>query len=155
MYFQSYFVFVIFCLLCLHHSVGHDGDQGDSRNTQKDDSSINKQPYATLEENGEDFIKQKQEDSLRKKKLEEAKLIREEAVRKTLKASDSEECDWKVNPLRSLRGEVCGSYYKILGLNRKDALIDKSAIKKSFRQLSCVIHPDKNPAEKAQTSFKA
>jgi hypothetical protein len=107
-----------------------------------------------LEENGNDHLKIQQEEAIRRKKLEEVKRIREEAVRKTLKASSTEDCDWSVNPLRSLKGEVCGSYYKILGMNRRDSLVDKTNIKKAFRQLSLVLHPDKNPSENAQTAFK-
>eukprot|EP01035_Chromulina_nebulosa_P018335 gene18335-24026_t len=100
---------------------------------------------------------------------EEAKRLREELISRqqngeivdisvqvdeTLEAASSEECDWKSQPLALLRGEICGSYYKILGLDRKRGIIDKSDIKKAYRSKSLSVHPDKNPSSEAIEAFK-
>ena len=71
----------------------------------------------------------------------------------TLRAATDERCDWRVKPISFLKGEVCGSYYKVLGMNRKEPF-DKSSLKKAFRQVSLSVHPDKNPAAQADSAFK-
>lgn len=69
-------------------------------------------------------------------------------------AGSTEYCDWKTQPLAVIRGEVCGSYYKVLGLDRKRGIIDKTDIKKAYRQKSLNVHPDKNSSPEANEAFK-
>ena len=71
----------------------------------------------------------------------------------TLRAATDERCDWRVRPLSFLKGEVCGSYYKVLGVERSEPF-DKASLKKAFRQVSLSVHPDKNPANEADAAFK-
>ncbi len=71
----------------------------------------------------------------------------------TMRAAMDEKCDWKIQPLSFIRGEVCGSHYKVLGIDR-NYLIDKNIIKKAFRQKSLLVHPDKNSSPEADTAFK-
>lgn len=143
-------ILVIFIACLTNFSSGIETDSDSSLPASNSTSTS----ASSVEDNTDELLKLKQEEALKKKKMEEAKRIREEAVRKTLRASTAEECDWKSNPLKVIKGEICGSYYKVLGLNRKDSLLDKSTVKKAFRQLSLVLHPDKNPSENAQSAFK-
>lgn len=76
------------------------------------------------------------------------------ATKNLIKDSSSEGCDWKTQPLAFIRGDACGSYYKILGLNRKKNVVDKNDIKKAYRAKSLAFHPDKNPSEHASAAFK-
>jgi hypothetical protein len=106
-------------------------------------------------EDEENYRTRSSEPNTNDKQRQKAKLkMRQEAVRKTIKAGSTDECDLLSNPMSVIKGEVCGSYYKVLGLNRNDPLLDKSTVKKAYRQLSLVLHPDKNPSENAETAFK-
>ena len=84
--------------------------------------------------------------------------IREEEdqkiVKKTIADAESEECDWKANPMAIVKGDICGSYYKVLGLNRKQPNLEKSDIKKAYRSKSLSVHPDKNTSPEAAQAFK-
>lgn len=137
---------LLLCLLLFSGTIlsdnGENGEDGSK-------SSTNNFP-----EGSEASMKLQQDEILRKKKTDEIRRVREEAARKTVRAGMSEDCDWRINPIRFAKGEVCGSYYKALGLNRKDTLVDRPQVKKAFRQLSLVLHPDKNPSESAQVAFK-
>lgn len=77
----------------------------------------------------------------------------EQSVRAAFAAAQSEYCDWKRTPLASLRGEVCGKHYKVLGLRRTDPDIDRK-IKRAYRSRSLILHPDKNNAVGAADAFK-
>jgi hypothetical protein len=76
------------------------------------------------------------------------------ASRELLRKGASEGCDWRQQPLSFAKGEVCGSHYKVLGLDRNRDDVDKSRIKKAFRARSLSVHPDKNPAAEADAAFK-
>lgn len=70
-----------------------------------------------------------------------------------ISASKNDICDWKTKPMAFIKGELCGSHYKVLGIDRNDEVIDKAYIKKKYRQLSLSLHPDKNPSKKAEKAF--
>lgn len=89
-----------------------------------------------------------------KKSLLERKRKGRTAAKKAIQLGSSNECDWKSNPLSFIKGELCGGYYKVLNLNKNDPDLDKSQIKKAFRQISLEVHPDKNPSDDAQSAFK-
>mmetsp|Transcript_12952 Transcript_12952/g.11732 ORF Transcript_12952/g.11732 Transcript_12952/m.11732 type:complete len:282 (+) Transcript_12952:57-902(+) len=97
---------------------------------------------------------QAQQEIRRKRKQKDKEKENLLIAKRTLEAASSEECDWKSQPLALLRGEVCGSFYKILGLDRKRGIIDKSDIKKAYRSKSLSVHPDKNPSSEAIEAFK-
>lgn len=137
---------LLFCIILLFGTIVSDNGE---HNEDGSKSSTNSTP-----DGSEASLKLQQDEILRKKKADEIKRMREEAARKTVRAGMSEDCDWRVNPIRFAKGEICGSYYKALGLNRRDPLVDKPQVKKAFRQLSLVLHPDKNPSESAQVAFK-
>ncbi len=75
-------------------------------------------------------------------------------AKQTVKAGRSDSCDWKIDPMANIRGHLCGSHYKVLGLNRLAGTIDKSSIRKAYRQMSLAVHPDKNPSTVAEEAFQ-
>lgn len=75
------------------------------------------------------------------------------AAKQTLQSTTSENCDWKAAPLALVKGRICGVHYKVLGLDRTKS-IDKTDIKKAYRQKSLALHPDKNHAPEASSAFK-
>lgn len=98
-------------------------------------------------------LKAKEAEAIRQRKMDGRKLEGVTAVKKTIQAASSDMCDWKVQPIAFLKGEVCGSHYKVLGIDRRSKITDKLKIKKKYRQLSLQLHPDKNPAQDAQEAF--
>ena len=56
-----------------------------------------------------------------------------------------------------LRVRKCGTtdYYDILGLEEKKAVCTDSEIKKAYRKLSLLTHPDKNGYTGADEAFKS
>lgn len=76
------------------------------------------------------------------------------ASKNLIKDGTSESCDWKSQPLAFVKGDACGAYYKVLGLNRKKNVVDKNDIKKAYRAKSLAFHPDKNPSAHASAAFK-
>jgi DnaJ family protein B protein 12 len=56
-----------------------------------------------------------------------------------------------------LRVRKCGTtdYYDILGLEEKKAVCTDSEIKKAYRKLSLLTHPDKNGYNGADEAFKS
>lgn len=72
-------------------------------------------------------------------------------VESTILAASSDQCDWKKSPLLLVKGQLCGTHYKVLGVDRS---ADKSDIKKAHRAKSLSLHPDKNKAPEAATAFK-
>lgn len=84
----------------------------------------------------------------------------EQSIRNTFSSAKSEFCDWTRSPMSFLRGEVCGKYYKVLGLKRvgrgipaDDEAVDKR-IKRAYRTKSLALHPDKNLERGAADAFK-
>jgi hypothetical protein len=74
-------------------------------------------------------------------------------IRATFAAAETEYCDWKRSPVSTIKGEVCGKHYKVLGLRRVDEDIEQK-IKRAYRSRSLNLHPDKNPLEGAADAFK-
>lgn len=133
--------------------------QEEARSSKKDDKSKVRTMFEDdedepISEEMKETIRKHQAEARRQKKLRDKHKMQQEAVRQTIRAASTEECDWRRQPFSLLRGEVCGSHYKVLLLDRKDHLIDKTILKKSFRQLSLILHPDKNPTDNADTAFK-
>lgn len=128
------------------------GDGGPSKNRRQNETK------GTTDEqkdqvNYEEELKLKQNEALLQRKYDGRKQEGLNAVRRTISAASSDSCDWKTQPIAFIKGEVCGSHYKVLGLDRKSKLTDKSKIKKKYRQLSLQLHPDKNPATEAEDAF--
>lgn len=74
-------------------------------------------------------------------------------AKNTIQAAAGEACDWKKQPLAALKGEVCGSKYKVLGLDRKKVNWENGDLRKAYRQKSLSVHPDKNKSSEATEAF--
>lgn len=108
---------------------------------------------AEIRQRDETEMRRRQEESIMQRRERDRKRKGFEAVKKTIEANKSEMCNWHEDPLARVRGELCGSYYKVLGIDRKGS-IDKPQIKKAYRSLSLSVHPDKNPyVDDAETAF--
>jgi hypothetical protein len=143
-----------------------------SRNRDQDRSSIHAQPsdsnstssnkkkaasYFEEDELSEEYkreLRAKQTEARRQKLMKERRKQGALTAKRIIQESENDSCDWRQRPFAMFRGELCGSHYKVLGLSRKNDVIDKPTIKKAYRQASLSVHPDKNPAEDAQTAFK-
>jgi hypothetical protein len=77
------------------------------------------------------------------------------AAKATLEAASTDKCDWKLQPLSLVKGQVCGTHYKVLGLDRKREDLDDDMITAAYRAKSIVLDPDKNPAMEAKAALKA
>ena len=119
-------------------------------NIAKAKDSISDEESKRIEE---ERLKLQAEARLRRRQKEREKESRL-ATKELLHAGSSEYCDWKTQPIAFIKGDVCGAYYKVLGINRKKSLFDKQDIKKAYRQKSLSVHPDKNPSEDASAAFK-
>jgi hypothetical protein len=58
-------------------------------------------------------LKFKQAEGLRERKMRERQQEGLSAVKRAINAASSEDCDWKSQPVAFLKGEVCGSHYKV------------------------------------------
>ena len=83
----------------------------------------------------------------------ESKRQRESVIKQTLRAGSTESCDLLKDPLGVLRGETCGSHYKVLGINRKKSPVDKSTLRKAYHKLSLSTHPDKHGGKDSEAAF--
>jgi hypothetical protein len=113
----------------------------------------NSSPNLTAKLEYERVMKAKEEEAMRVRKHESRKQESLNAARRTIHAASTDQCDWKSQPMAYINGEVCGSHYKVLGIDRKSKLADKSSIKRRYRQLTLYLHPDKNPATEAEDAF--
>lgn len=133
-------------------------DTSSSDNNNSTEQSIKNSSSSMAEESAALWEKnqrlQAQQEARKKRKMKEREKEHLTDAQRTLEAAKDESCDWKQQPLAALKGEVCGSYYKVLGINRRSGLIDKSAIKKAYRQKSLSVHPDKNSSPEANEAFK-
>lgn len=170
------FVLCIVCYLCLltvstvAKSDEQTSNMDDSRESGKDNQKPEEKHYSNSstgkkgsfdyeeEENmSEEYIKkmrEKQEEARRRRRMNERKKSGSGAAQRIIQAGKSDRCDWRQNPWAFLKGEICGAHYKVLGLNRKRDVVDKPSVKKAYRQATLTVHPDKNPAEEAETAFK-
>lgn len=139
--------------------------------TRKDDSSKAKgknEIYTDSDEHAiynssQKFRNDSRNEEIRRKKYEDFKRKSQQAVRNTIDASKTESCDVKLsfsrlpdplnfvtNSLKNFKGEMCGSYYKILDVDKStinDQMDDsarKKLLKKAYRKLSLTVHPDKH-----------
>ena len=174
-----FFLFVLFCALECTMFVCGDGSgenisTGDQpASSQKDDivspsiedllkeqesqKSQRRKPSEAHNQTAKQFVDPpvdyEEELRIRQRKLDGRKLEGMSAVKRTIQAAESDLCDWKTQPVAFIKGEVCGSHYKVLGIDRRNKLIDKMKIKKKYRQLSLQLHPDKNPSDNAEDAF--
>ena len=124
---------------------------GKARRAQGDDGE--NQETAQNRQKEADRVKLQQE-ARRKRAHKEKQKFGKSSAKSLISESESEECDWTKNPIPFLKGELCGAHYKVLGLDRKGKLPEKSEIKKAYRQRSLEVHPDKNPSSEAAAAFK-
>jgi hypothetical protein len=158
---------LILCLLCVILSLeGLCGLTRVETLNEVIDENINNEDYASdnhgsnrsaTQINEEyDDLQPKIAETVKELQLQQKKKSGVHLVKKILKANLSDRCDLITHPLRSIQGKLCGSHYKVLDLDRfnnKDS-VDKMTVKKSYRQLSLGVHPDKNPDTSAPTAFK-
>jgi hypothetical protein len=131
-----------------------------TKSEENGNSTINK--INSREENEEENFRRakeerlkQQNDARRRRKQKEREREGSISAQSIISAGENENCDWKTQPLSLFKGEMCGAYYKVLGLDRKKAtLVDKSEIKKAYRKKSLAVHPDKNPSPDASAAFK-
>lgn len=95
-----------------------------------------------------------QNDARRKRAQKDKQKFGHNSAKTLMRAGETDECDWTKQPIPFLKGELCGAHYKVLGLDRKGKLPDKTEIKKAYRQRSLEVHPDKNPSPEAAAAFK-
>ena len=95
-----------------------------------------------------------QNEARRKRAHKDKQNFGHQSAKTLMRAGESDECDWTKQPIPFLKGELCGAHYKVLGLDRKGKLPDKTEIKKAYRQRSLEVHPDKNPSPEAAAAFK-
>ena len=63
------------------------------------------------------------------------------SARSVLREALDERCDWRMRPLAFIKGEVCGSYYKIFHLDRNEPM-NKDILKQAFLTMTKGIEPD-------------
>eukprot|EP01041_Mallomonas_annulata_P005331 gene5331-10658_t len=137
---------IIFLINCLPEiQCQQDGEGRNSRNRTLNNSHGNN-PNRTVDQDDIERQNAAVAAAKAKRRYQEGVI----AAKSTLRAAADESCDWRSHFFEIVRGEVCGKYYKILGLD-KDA--DKLAIKKAYRSKSLDIHPDKNPSKSADEAF--
>jgi hypothetical protein len=142
---------VVVLLLSIHFEIGFAFT--DYESGENDDNNFMESTGGNTSEY-ETELKLKKEEALKLKVDRDRKKNAVAAVKRVLHANESDKCEFLLNPIQVVKGKVCGSYYKVLQLNRFSEDIDKQTIKKAFRSLSLSIHPDKNPSKDALTAFK-
>lgn len=140
-------------VLCEVNAV--EGEPNTASDTQSADNSKNKNTSSTTTRTEMTAEEEEEAKRVRRAKIQiERRRDGAQVSRSLLRQGATDGCDWKSQPIRFVKGNVCGSHYKVLGLDRNDPEIDKSKIKKAFRQRSLTVHPDKNPAPEADAAFK-
>ena len=129
-------------------------DTGKARLATQGDEGDNQETAQRRKEQEEAERAKMQQEARRKRAHKEKQKFGKSTAKSLMKESESEECDWTKNPIPFLKGELCGAHYKVLGLDRKGKLPEKSEIKKAYRQRSLEVHPDKNPSPEAAAAFK-
>lgn len=132
-------------------------DEDNRRKQRQQGNSTSSSNYSedeNLRRKYEEDVKAKQAEARRMQKQQERKRTGRAIAKRTIQDSLSDVCDWKSKPLSIVKGELCGSHYKVLGLDRKRDNISKADLKKLYRKLSLTVHPDKNPSAEAQSAFK-
>ena len=89
----------------------------------------------------------------KRKKHDEKEKNKAMAIAKiVLREASDERCDWRVRPFAFIKGEVCGSYYKVLNIDRNEP-IEKSILKEAFKATTKAVEPNINAAEDASNAY--
>ena len=70
-----------------------------------------------------------------------------------LRQASDERCDWRIKPIAYIRGHICGSYYKILNVDRNESL-DEVELKKAFTATVKAVEPYIHNVESAMEAYK-